>query len=110
LSDLSALRYNYRYEYKKLNYHEPALLSSDFCLRVCVSFKSLLHVPHERFERVEEWVSSDRRCHITGIIHYSRLLESDWWKQEGVSLIMYPDGITEGYVARERHVEQYAEV
>ena len=30
LSDLSALRYNYRYEYKKLQYQQPSELSGDF--------------------------------------------------------------------------------
>ncbi len=36
LSDLSALRYNYRYEYKKLNYQLPSTLSDDFYLLKCV--------------------------------------------------------------------------
>jgi len=110
LSDLSALRYNYRYEYKKLNYHEPSVLSGDFTLRVCVSFRSLMHVPHEQFERVEEWTSNDRRCHITGVIHFRTLAESDWWKQPGVSLLVYPDSIREAYVVKEEFAEDCAEV
>ncbi len=110
LSDLSALGYNYRYEYKKLNYHEPAILTEDFCLRVCISFRSLLHVPHEQFEKVDEWVSNDKRCHITGIIHCSKLLESTWWKHPDISLIVYPEGIQEQVTFKERFVEEFAEV
>ncbi len=37
ISDLSALRYNYRYEYKKLYNQEPARLTNDFSLRVYIS-------------------------------------------------------------------------
>lgn len=110
LSDLSALRYNYRYEYKKLNYHEPALLSNDFCLKVCISFRSLLHVPHEKFERVEEWVSNDRRCHITGIIRFSRLLERNWWKQPGISIMVFSDGISEEEIPERTYHDVFAEV
>ena len=112
LSDLSALRYNYKYEYKKLQYQEPSALSTDFYLKVCVSFKGLPVVPHERFDRIWEWTSNENRCHITGIVHYSELVENDWWKQPDVSIILYPDGIQENYkpqraVADLEFIEQY---
>lgn len=97
LSDLSALRYNYRYEYKKLNYQQPAELSDNFYLKVCISFKSLIQVPHDRFDRVLEWNSNEHRCHITGIIHYSELVGNDWWQLPGVSIILFPDGILDGH-------------
>ena len=41
LSDISALRYQYKYEYKKLYHHKPHELSNDFFLRVYVSFDDL---------------------------------------------------------------------
>src|SRR5262249_41437078 len=37
LSDISALRYQYKYEYKKLYHHKPLELCDDFYLRVYVS-------------------------------------------------------------------------
>jgi len=100
LSDLSALRYNYRYEYKKLNYHAPQEASDDFYLKVCLSCKGLLQAPHEYFDCVLEWSSNEQRCHITGILHFSALVNGQWWKQPGVSLILCPEGIVEGYVPR----------
>lgn len=112
LSDLSALRYNYRYEYKKLHYQQPSQLTDDFYLKVCISFKGLLQVPHERFDKVVEWSSNEHRCHITGIIHCSELAQSDWWKQPNVSLILYPDCIIHNYLpekATTQHLE-FAEV
>lgn len=92
LSDLSALRYDYRYEYKKLR-QVSASVTDDFYVRVCVGSRSLLHIPHDHFERVEEWVSSDRRCHLSGIIHFGRLLKETWWKRPGISVILYPDAV-----------------
>lgn len=106
LSDLSALRYNYRYEYKKLLCNEPAQLTDDFYLKVCVSFRSLLHVSQDLFERIDEWVSNDQRCHITGIIHCSKLLQGNWWKQADTSLIVYPEGIIEESASKAKYAER----
>jgi homoserine dehydrogenase len=92
-----ALRYNYRYEYKKLIYQTPSTLSDDFYLKVCISFKGLLQVPHEHFDHVLEWSSNEHRCHVSGIIHISKLATGDWWKQPNVSIILYPDGIIDNY-------------
>lgn len=95
LSDLSALRYDYKYEYKKLLYQKPGELSNDLFLKVYISFDALFQVPHEQFERIEEWSSSDRRCHVTGIIRFSRLLDTSWWKRKNTSLILFPDAFVD---------------
>ncbi len=100
LSDLSALRYDYKYEYKKLNNKTAGDLTNDFFLRVYVSFEGLFQVPHERFERIEEWSSSENRCHVIGIIKFSKLRDSYWWKKKGTSLIVWPDAFV-------NHVEEH---
>ncbi len=110
LSDLSALRYNYRYEYKKLHYSLPGELADDYYLRVCVSFKNLSEARQDQFELVGEWASNNKRCHITGIIHCSKLQKSDWWKQPDVSVILYPDGITGDFVNELQTAEEFAEL
>jgi hypothetical protein len=66
-------------------------------LKVCISFKGLLQVPHEHFDHVLEWSSNEHRCHVSGIIHISKLATGDWWKQPNVSIILYPDGIIDNY-------------
>lgn len=93
LSDLSALRYGYKYEYKKRYHQAPAELSHDFYVRVYVSFDGLFQVPHELFDRIEEWSSNDKRCAVVGILHFSKLQDESWWKRPGTSLILYPDPI-----------------
>ena len=93
LSDLSALRYDYRYEYKKRFHQKPAELTNDFYVRAYVSFDGLFQVPHELFERIEEWTSNSERCSVTGILHFSKLKDANWWKRNNASLILYSDAI-----------------
>jgi homoserine dehydrogenase len=94
LSDLSALRYGYKYEYKKLHSASASQLSNDFYLKVYVSFNRLLQVPHHLFEQVEEWTSNKNGCSVSGIIHFSRLQDA-WWQNDYTSIILYPDAILE---------------
>ena len=64
---------------------------------MCISFKGLLQVPHDRFDRILEWSSNEQRCHVTGYIHFSELVNDNWCKQPGISIILYPDAIRENY-------------
>jgi len=101
LSDLSALRYDYKYEYKKLHNKTAGNLTNDFFLRVYVSFEGLFQVPHERFERIEEWSSSEKKCHVIGVIKFSKLRDSQWWKKKGISVIVWPDAFVTDVVVKE---------
>ncbi len=95
LSDISALRYNYRYEYKKLRYHTPSELTNDLYLRVYISFDDLKNIPQDEFEWIEEFFNAQQRNYLVGVIHFSKLLQKDWWKGEEISLIVLPDAIIE---------------
>lgn len=95
LSDISALRYQYKYEYKKFYHHKPHELSNDIYLRVYVSFNNLHDIPHERFEWIEEWHSEEERKYLVGVISFSELLNNKWWKQNDISLILTADPIIE---------------
>jgi homoserine dehydrogenase len=95
LSDISALRYRYKYEYKKLYHHQPHALSNDFFLRVYISFDDLSLIPHERFEWIEEWHDCENRKYLVGVISFSVLQEDSWWKENGTSLILLQDPIIE---------------
>ncbi len=91
LSDLSALRYGYRYGYKKReSANGQGALTDDYPLRVYVSFEGLFHVPHELFERIDEWYSADGRCYVTGTVQAGKLRGRDWWRRKGASLVLRP--------------------
>ncbi|MFN5422669.1 MAG: homoserine dehydrogenase [bacterium] len=95
LSDIGALRYGYRYEYKKKNQHTPAQLSEDFHLRVFISFEDLRNIPKDEFESIEEWHSGNERSYLIGTIPYTSLHKKDWWKKNNTSLILMPNNIVE---------------
>ena len=95
LSDISALRYQYKYEYKKLLHHPPHQLDNHIFLRVYVSFDDLANIPRERFEWIEEWHASEDRKYLAGVISLSELKENNWWKENNTSLILLPDPIIE---------------
>jgi homoserine dehydrogenase len=100
LSDISALSYGYRYEYKKLRYHTPSELTNDFYLKVYISFASLKNIPKEEFEWIEEFFNGQERSYLIGVINFNKLVKDNWWKQEGISLIALPDSIIENLDVR----------
>ncbi|MEO6813102.1 MAG: homoserine dehydrogenase [Ginsengibacter sp.] len=95
ISDISALRYDYKYEYKKLYHHSPNQLTNDFYVKVYLGFTNWDHVKKEEFESIEEWHSNDQINYLIGIIHFEKLAESNWWKKNEVSLILTSDPIIE---------------
>ena len=95
LSDISALRYQYKYEYKKLYHHRPHKLDTDVFLRVYVSFDDLNLIPKDRFEWLEEWHAQEERKYLVGVIAFSELKDNNWWKENNTSLILTPDPVIE---------------
>ncbi|PQJ09332.1 homoserine dehydrogenase [Flavipsychrobacter stenotrophus] len=91
ISDLSALRYNYRYEYKKLYNQSPSKLTNDFYLRIYVSTGPDDPIPANFFERIDEWSGNDARTYVVGVVHFSKLVRDTWWKQKGTSVVLLPD-------------------
>jgi len=100
LSDLSALRYDYRYEYRKLHGSEGNVLTQDFYLRVYVSFEWDSAVDRTDFEWVEAFHCQGDRQYLIGVIHFERLLQSRWLHRKEVSLVVCPDGFVEDVAAR----------
>ncbi len=95
LSDVSALRYQYKYEYKKIYHQTDTVLSLDYYLKVFVSVDQIDKINKDNFEWIEEWHNEFKHSWLTGVVHAGSLFAEDWWKQEGVSLILYPEAIIE---------------
>ncbi len=93
LSDISALRYNYRYEYKKLYHHKPHELTNEFYVKVYLSFDDWKYVPREKFEWIEEWHADAERKYLIGVLPIQELINNTWWKENQTSLILTADPI-----------------
>src|SRR5882757_10668703 len=95
LSDLSALRYLYRYEYKKLYHHAPLELTDEFYVKAYISFDDWSFIPKERFEWIEEWHAESDRKYLIGVISFKELKLAGWWRENKTSLILTPEPIIE---------------
>ena len=95
LSDISALGYNYKYEYKKIYHKTDTALSNDYYLKVFISTDDLNKVKKDEFEWIEEWHNEFNHSWLIAVIQAEKLFATDWWKQEGVSVILCPDAIIE---------------
>ena len=93
LSDIAALRYQYKYEYKKKYFHTPHELTDEYYLKIYLSFTDWKQIPREKFEWIEEWHANSDRKYLVGVIHQQHLKQDDWWKQNGISLILMPEAI-----------------
>ena len=95
LSDISALRYDYKYEYKKIFHQTDTELTSDYYLKVFVSVDEISKLNRDAFEWIEEWHNEFKHSWLIGVIAANKLTDNDWWKQPGVSLIACPGAIAE---------------
>jgi homoserine dehydrogenase len=110
LSDISSLRYNYSYEFKKKFHQRPPELTTDFYLNVYVSAAGAGQLKQEAFASIEESYTGPRHSYITGVIHYEKLLRSNWWKEKGVSLVLLPQPVVEDPGQKQlQHVSLLAE-
>jgi homoserine dehydrogenase len=101
LSDVSALRYHYQYEYRKWSAQSGVALTEAFYLRVYVSFDVWHDVELKDFEWVEEFYSDEARQYLIGVIQFSKLKAAPWRHGKSVSVILCPDAVIEDISARQ---------
>jgi homoserine dehydrogenase len=95
ISDISALTYDYRYEYKKISRHEQYALTHNYFLKVYVSFNNWAEVNRWDFEQVSEFHSTEERQYIIGLIQVDKLKNARWFHDPSVSVILLPDAVIE---------------
>jgi homoserine dehydrogenase len=89
LSDISALSYDYHYEYKKIHQNTRSVITTDFPLRVFVSFPDELSALKFDFIDIEEQYQARSENYLTGTIHFEKLINSQWIKDVKVSVITF---------------------
>ncbi len=88
LSDIAALRYDYRYEYKKSKSSVKLNLKNNTYLKVYVSFESWDAVDQSQFIEIEEVYRSNGKNFIVGIIDVNVLFNTEWFYDKQVSVIL----------------------
>lgn len=89
LSDISALTYDYAYEYKKLNQVTTHEFSNDAAVEVLVSFQSPALVTPVDFELFKGGYHGKGSQYMNGLVTLGKLKE--WSAQEGISVILTPE-------------------
>ena len=91
LSDVSALRYDYRYAYRKLKQINGLGLHNESLLKVYVSFNKPEQVSLQDFEDIKERYASRTHDYLIGEISLDRLSKASWRNNKDVNLIILPD-------------------
>ncbi len=88
LSDISALTYNYRYEYKKIAQAKPLSLTHDVQLKIYLRYKKTDQVDLADFYSISEKYESADNRYVVGIINLDKLKNSSWLKNKEVNLLV----------------------
>ena len=90
VSDISALSYDYRYEYKKLKQQSASQLNEQSLLNLYIRFDDWSVVDMSVFETIAERFSSKKNHYIIGEITLQNLRKADWIKNPSVNIIHFP--------------------
>lgn len=90
LSDISALSYDYRYEYKKLNNDEKPEKDNDILLKVMASYNCCdLGALKKEFVSVDEQYQNSKAGYITGVITLATLRNIKEEKKYDCSFVLF---------------------
>lgn len=88
LSDISALKYGYRYELKKGRSTKPRAIA-DVKKKFYLSYENIEEVDLGIFEKISERYTSHTGHYVIGEIYLSRFTEYDFWKNPKVSIVAF---------------------
>jgi homoserine dehydrogenase len=88
LSDIAALRYDYRYEYKKARAGSSYRLTNQQLVNVFISFGSDAKVEESDLLEINETYKGPGRSYITGTISLSDLQQASWFYHDDVSVVL----------------------
>jgi homoserine dehydrogenase len=88
LSDISALTYDYKYEYKKLHQQNGLTLTDNIPLEVYVRYKFRDKINSADFSSIRERYESDSFNYLIGTTTLAQLKKSPWIQNKEVSVIL----------------------
>ncbi len=89
LSDISALSYDYCYEYKKLHQDSGIEFSNNLVVEAYVSFDQDTPIGIQDFENFQSGYAANGKQYMVGQIKLEKLQQ--WSKQKGVGIILAPN-------------------
>jgi len=93
LSDISALQFDYAYEYRKTGTDENLVLSDDFKLRVYISATTQEALGRVELSEVQETYHGSTHYFRIGWVDFKTLQQFDWNNEPDLFLAVLPEGI-----------------
>jgi homoserine dehydrogenase len=93
LSDVSALKFDYKYEYRKTVVNKQSEYSTDFFIRVYIGSKYVEAINEIPFYRVDELFQSEDYSYQTGWVKFSDLVGRNFNGRDDISILVLPDEV-----------------
>lgn len=106
LSDISALQYDYAYEYKKVLTAEGLKYTSNFVVKIYAGSPSFDTLQKFKWIEKEEIFQSRDYCYITGLINFSELVKINFNDRRDLFFAILPKSIKELNSKNEEIVEK----
>lgn len=87
LSDIAALRYNYQYEYRKLDQAENIVIEDNIVVQVYVRYPSNFIINKNDFISINEEHKATEFSYLIGNISIEALKNSEWIGNDGLNVI-----------------------
>ena len=91
LSDISAIKFDYKYEYRKTSEDNAVEFTNDFFLKVYIGSPFVEAINEIPFYRVDELFQSDNYAYQTGWVKFSDLKAHNLNHRKELSLIVLPN-------------------
>lgn len=94
LSDISALTYNYKYEYKKTKQVSGLELTTDFDVNIYLRYDKSINLDKSLFDSISEEYKALENQYVIGNINFNRLMESEWFSNPNINIILLENSST----------------
>ena len=106
LSDISALTYDYQYEYKKRHQENRLSFSNEATVAVVASFSGPVRLSIADFQEFKGGFQGNGQQNMQGVVNLEKIRE--WSTQQDISVILAPDAKVTPSVTAEREILTYA--
>lgn len=108
LSDISALKFDYRYEYKKSHEGNALRFTDDFYVKIYLGSPFIELINEVPFLRVDEVFQSKHYSFQTGWVHFRELSKFNFNSIQDLSLVILPEPVIIGAQLNQLKVEGVA--
>lgn len=104
LSDISAITYDYKYEYKKCKQNQDLEFTNDFNIRIYLRYKKEEPIDKTLFSKIDEDFQGNEFAYVCGELNFKGLLSSKFLDRQDVHIIALPDSFAKTTELQEKEM------